>query len=152
MFTPEFRNRLDAVIQFGGLDPVTIERVVDKLIIEVEAQLEQKRVPSRVDDEARRWIAEQRLRPEDGRPPDGAHDPGVHQAAARRGAAVRQARRRRHVEVTLSEDGDKLKLDAPPADEPGLCYLIKPRDGVQVAYSHALRRNVECGRRNDPVL
>src|SRR5690349_15829340 len=42
IFTPEFRNRLDAVIQFSALDPHTIERVVDKLIVEVETQLEQK--------------------------------------------------------------------------------------------------------------
>ncbi len=40
IFTPEFRNRLDAVIQFAALDPVTIERVVDKLLVEVEMQLE----------------------------------------------------------------------------------------------------------------
>ena len=33
IFTPEFRNRLDAVIQFAALDPVTIERVVDKLVV-----------------------------------------------------------------------------------------------------------------------
>src|SRR6202167_2467473 len=40
LFSPEFRNRLDAVIQFAPLDEATIERVVDKLLIEVEAQLE----------------------------------------------------------------------------------------------------------------
>ncbi len=44
LFSPEFRNRLDAVIQFGSLDQDTIERVVDKLLVEAEAQLEQKRV------------------------------------------------------------------------------------------------------------
>jgi len=42
LFTPEFRNRLDAVIQFAALDPLTIERAVDKLIVEVRAQLEQQ--------------------------------------------------------------------------------------------------------------
>src|SRR6059036_3049885 len=57
MFTPEFRNRLDAVIQFASLDPVTIERVVDKLIVEVEMQLEQKGVTITLDDAARRWVA-----------------------------------------------------------------------------------------------
>jgi len=66
MFTPEFRNRLDAVIQFSGLDLVTIERVVDKLIVEVEMQLEQKGVTVSLDDDAvagsrrrattRRWV------------------------------------------------------------------------------------------------
>jgi ATP-dependent Clp protease ATP-binding subunit ClpA len=57
LFSPEFRNRLDAVIQFGGLDAVTIERVVDKLLVEIEAQLEARRVTLTLDDDARRWIA-----------------------------------------------------------------------------------------------
>ena len=56
LFTPEFRNRLDAVIQFSSLDETTIERVVDKLILEVEMQLEQKGVTISLDDAARRWI------------------------------------------------------------------------------------------------
>jgi ATP-dependent Clp protease ATP-binding subunit ClpA len=58
IFTPEFRNRLDAVIQFAPLDRLTIERVVDKLIVEVEMQLEQKGVQLSVEDAARTWIAE----------------------------------------------------------------------------------------------
>jgi ATP-dependent Clp protease ATP-binding subunit ClpA len=57
LFSPEFRNRLDAVIQFGGLDAVTIERVVDKLLVEIETQLEARRVTLTLDDDARRWIA-----------------------------------------------------------------------------------------------
>jgi ATP-dependent Clp protease ATP-binding subunit ClpA len=57
LFSPEFRNRLDAIVQFGPLDPRTIERVVDKLIVEVEAQLESKGVSISFDDEARAWIA-----------------------------------------------------------------------------------------------
>jgi ATP-dependent Clp protease ATP-binding subunit ClpA len=57
MFAPEFRNRLDAIIQFASLDEGTIARVVDKLLLEVEAQLELKSVALSVDDAARRWIA-----------------------------------------------------------------------------------------------
>ena len=95
IFSPEFRNRLDAVIQFAALDPATIERVVDKLILEVEAQLEQKGVSITLDDAARRWIADQGLRSEDGCPADGAHHPGAHQAAAGGGAAVRAPGERR---------------------------------------------------------
>ncbi|HTP38505.1 MAG TPA: ATP-dependent Clp protease ATP-binding subunit ClpA [Steroidobacteraceae bacterium] len=56
LFAPEFRNRIDAIIQFAPLDPATIDRVVDKLLLEVEAQLEQKGVTLQVDDDARRWI------------------------------------------------------------------------------------------------
>ena len=44
LFSPEFRNRIDAIIQFAPLDMPVIERVVDKLLVEVEAQLEKKGV------------------------------------------------------------------------------------------------------------
>ena len=44
LFSPEFRNRLDAIIQFAPLDARTIERVVNKLLVEAEMQLEQKGV------------------------------------------------------------------------------------------------------------
>jgi ATP-dependent Clp protease ATP-binding subunit ClpA len=58
MFTPEFRNRLDAIVQFGPLDVKTIGHVVDKFIIELESQLEEKRVAIEVDENARAWLAE----------------------------------------------------------------------------------------------
>ena len=69
LFSPEFRNRLDAVIQFGALDQDTIERVVDKLLVEAEAQLEQKRVSISVDEAARRWIAKRGYDPKMGARP-----------------------------------------------------------------------------------
>jgi ATP-dependent Clp protease ATP-binding subunit ClpA len=56
-FSPEFRNRLDGIIQFQPLGERTIARVVDKLIVELEAQLEQKGVALEVDETARQWIA-----------------------------------------------------------------------------------------------
>ena len=57
-FTPEFRNRLDAVVQFKALDFEHILRVVDKFLIELEAQLLEKRVSLNVTADARRWLAE----------------------------------------------------------------------------------------------
>jgi len=57
MFTPEFRNRLDGIIQFKQLDSVTINNVVDKFIVELEAQLEEKHVTLEVDQAARHWLA-----------------------------------------------------------------------------------------------
>ena len=57
-FSPEFRNRLDAVVQFGTLTPQTIASVVDKFIFELEQQLLDKRVGLIVDADARAWIAE----------------------------------------------------------------------------------------------
>ncbi len=58
MFTPEFRNRLDSIVQFAPLDTGTIAHVVDKFIIELEGQLEEKRVTLDVDEDARTWLAE----------------------------------------------------------------------------------------------
>ncbi len=57
-FTPEFRNRLDAVIQFNPLTPEVIASVVDKFIIKLEAQLEPKKVVLIVDEAARAWLAD----------------------------------------------------------------------------------------------
>ncbi len=57
LFTPEFRNRLDAVIQFGALSPATIVNVVDKFLFELEQQLLEKKVSLTVDSEARAWLA-----------------------------------------------------------------------------------------------
>ena len=57
-FSPEFRNRLDAIIQFGALDMEHILRVVDKFLIELETQLQEKHVSLHVDADARRWLAE----------------------------------------------------------------------------------------------
>ncbi len=69
LFSPEFRNRLDAVIQFGQLDKRTIERVVDKLLVEFEAQLEQKGVQLHVDEAARAWLGEKGYDPKMGARP-----------------------------------------------------------------------------------
>jgi ATP-dependent Clp protease ATP-binding subunit ClpA len=57
-FTPEFRNRLDAVVQFKPLDFEHVLRVVDKFLIELETQLLEKRVSLNVDGDARSWLAE----------------------------------------------------------------------------------------------
>jgi ATP-dependent Clp protease ATP-binding subunit ClpA len=58
LFTPEFRNRLDAVIPFGGLPPEIIARVVDKFIFQLEAQLSERSVTIELTDAARKWIGE----------------------------------------------------------------------------------------------
>ncbi|HVM95513.1 MAG TPA: ATP-dependent Clp protease ATP-binding subunit ClpA, partial [Candidatus Acidoferrales bacterium] len=58
LFTPEFRNRLDATIQFGSLSPEVIERVVDKFIAQLDAQLNEKKVFIQITPAARRYLAE----------------------------------------------------------------------------------------------
>ncbi|CAG0943044.1 ATP-dependent Clp protease ATP-binding subunit ClpA [Gammaproteobacteria bacterium] len=58
LFSPEFRNRLDAIIQFKPLGREAILRVVDKMVMELEAALERNDVTVELDPEARDWLAE----------------------------------------------------------------------------------------------
>lgn len=58
MFTPEFRNRLDAIIQFNALDKRTISNVVDKFLYELETQLHDKKVTIEFDEVTRQWLGE----------------------------------------------------------------------------------------------
>jgi ATP-dependent Clp protease ATP-binding subunit ClpA len=69
LFTPEFRNRMDAIIPFDSLDKNSILRVVDKLLLELETQLESNNVTLELDDAARRLIAEQGYDPKMGARP-----------------------------------------------------------------------------------
>ncbi|MCB1649251.1 MAG: ATP-dependent Clp protease ATP-binding subunit ClpA [Pseudomonadales bacterium] len=57
-FTPEFRNRLDAIVQFGALSTETIRTVVDKFLVELQVQLDDKKVSLQVDESAREWFVE----------------------------------------------------------------------------------------------
>ena len=119
LFAPEFRNRLDAIVQFEPLDERTIERVVDKLLVEIEAQLEQKGVILHIDDEARLWVARR------------GYDPKM---GARPMARLLQERIKRplaeellfgrlekggHAFVSVGSD-DELKVESRSAEEPAL--------------------------------
>ncbi len=57
-FTPEFRNRLDGIIQFNPLESSVIHTVVDKFLTKLQQQLDEKHVVLEVDDDARDWLAE----------------------------------------------------------------------------------------------
>jgi ATP-dependent Clp protease ATP-binding subunit ClpA len=57
-FSPEFRNRLDNVVRFNGLNDETIRHVVKKFVLELEHQLADKQVTLELDDEAINWLAE----------------------------------------------------------------------------------------------
>jgi ATP-dependent Clp protease ATP-binding subunit ClpA len=57
-FTPEFRNRLDAIIPFAHLTPETVAHVVDKFISRLESQLADRNVTIALDDKARAWLSE----------------------------------------------------------------------------------------------
>ncbi len=58
LFAPEFRNRLDSIVQFKSLGRQVVASVVDKFIIQLEAQLDAQRVSLQVDEKARSWLAE----------------------------------------------------------------------------------------------
>ncbi len=120
IFSPEFRNRLDAIIQFAPLDAPTIERVVDKLVIEIEAQLEQKGVSISVDDAARSWIAARGYDPKMGARPMAR----VLQEHVKRPLAEEllfgSLANGGSVHVTLAAGGESLALDVRPAKAPEL--------------------------------
>jgi len=112
-FTPEFRNRLDAIIQFASLDATSVKRVVDKLVVELEVKLSNNNVTLELDDDAREWIAER------------GYDPKM---GARPMARIIQKHIKRplaeellfgsladggHVRISVGEDGE-LKLNAEP--------------------------------------
>ncbi|MCC7464026.1 MAG: AAA family ATPase, partial [Gammaproteobacteria bacterium] len=120
LFTPEVRNRIDAIIQFAPLDPATIERVADKLLVEVETQLEQKNVTLTIDDAARRWIAERGYDPKMGARPmarliqEHLKRPLAEELLFGRLANGGQVR------VSVAPDGEKLAMEFLPAEEPQL--------------------------------
>ncbi|MEP2437110.1 MAG: ATP-dependent Clp protease ATP-binding subunit ClpA, partial [Roseibium sp.] len=58
MFTPEFRNRLDAIIPFSNLTPEIIARVVEKFIMQLEVQLSDRGVTIELSEAARNWLGE----------------------------------------------------------------------------------------------
>ena len=57
IFSPEFRNRLDAIVTFGELSPAVMETIVEKFILQLETQLAERRVAITLDPEARAWLA-----------------------------------------------------------------------------------------------
>ncbi len=58
MFSPEFRNRLDAIVPFGYLPPEVVARVVDKFILQLELQLADRQVHIQLDDESKKWLTD----------------------------------------------------------------------------------------------
>ena len=111
MFTPEFRNRLDAVIEFKALDRDTISRVVDKLILELEAQLQDRMVTLELTDAAREWIAEKGYDPKMGaRPMARVIQEFIKRPLAEEllfGSLVDGG----HIQVGVADDGQRLELE-----------------------------------------
>ena len=120
LFSPEFRNRLDAIIQFAPLSAQTIDRVVEKLILEAELQLEQKGVALSVDEAARRWIAKKGYDPKMGARPmarviqEHVKRPLAEELLFGKLSAGGQAH------VTVRADGTGLEVECVPAPEPAV--------------------------------
>jgi len=112
-FSPEFRNRLDTIIQFASLDIDSIKRVVDKLVVELEAKLGNNNVTLELDDEAREWIAERGYDPKMGARPMAR----VIQEQIKRPLAEEllfgSLAEGGHVRITVGADGN-LQLNAEP--------------------------------------
>ena len=112
-FSPEFRNRIDAIIQFASLDTHSVARVVDKLVVELEAKLGSNNVTLELDDAARRWIAERGYDPKMGARPMAR----IIQDHIKRPLAEEllfgSLSEGGHVRVTVGDDGE-LRLDAEP--------------------------------------
>ncbi len=117
-FTPEFRNRLDAIVPFANLKPEIMEQVVDKFIIQLEAQLADRNIVITLSEEARRHLAE------------AGYDPSM---GARPLARVIQEKIKRplseeilfgqlqeggHVDISLSDDGALVFDYEPREDDP----------------------------------
>jgi ATP-dependent Clp protease ATP-binding subunit ClpA len=112
-FSPEFRNRLDSIIQFAPLEFDSIKRVVDKLVVELESKLDNNNVSIELDDAAREWIAERGYDPKMGARPMAR----IIQEHIKRPLAEEllfgSLAEGGHVRVTVVDDG--LTLTAEPA-------------------------------------
>lgn len=122
-FSPEFRNRLDAIIQFAPLDAHSIARVVDKLVVELESKLGGSNVTLELDDSARDWIADRGYDPKMGARPMAR----VIQEFIKRPLAEEllfgSLAEGGHVRISVGEDGE-LELTAEPAQRE-LAHLPK---------------------------
>jgi ATP-dependent Clp protease ATP-binding subunit ClpA len=115
MFSPEFRNRLDAIISFRSLDEQVILRVVDKFLMQLEEQLHEKKVDVSFSDTLRSWLAKKGFDPVMGaRPMARLIQDTVRRALADELLFGRLANGGK-VDVDVDENGG-VKLDFPPAD------------------------------------
>lgn len=112
-FSPEFRNRLDAIIQFASLEIDSIMRVVDKLVVELEAKLDNSNVTLELDDKARVWIAERGYDPTMGARPMAR----IIQEQIKRPLAEEllfgSLAKGGHVKIVIGEDGNLQLLSEP---------------------------------------
>ncbi len=128
LFTPEFRNRLDAIIPFAPLGPESISRVVEKFVLQLEAQLTDRGVTFELTPDATAWLAER------------GYD-------SRFGARPLGRVIQEHIKKPLADEilfgelakGGLVKVDVDPADDSRLDFHITPGDRL-------LPRNSKAGK------
>jgi ATP-dependent Clp protease ATP-binding subunit ClpA len=121
LFTPEFRNRLDAIIPFNALSQDVIERVVEKFVLQLEGQLAERGVTIQLMPEARAWLGKKGYDPLYGARPLGR----VIQEQVKKPLAEEllfgHLQKGGAVTVGLDKEADKLTFDchaAPPSSKP----------------------------------
>jgi len=133
LFTPEFRNRLDAIIPFAPLGPESISRVVEKFVLQLEAQLTDRGVTFELTPDATAWLAER------------GYD-------SRFGARPLGRVIQEHIKKPLADEilfgelakGGLVKVDTDPADDTRLDFHITPGDRL-------LPRNAKAGKKGKKV-
>ncbi|WP_417489873.1 ATP-dependent Clp protease ATP-binding subunit ClpA [Maricaulis sp.] len=133
LFTPEFRNRLDAVIPFAPLGPESISRVVEKFVLQLEAQLTDRGVTFELTPDATAWLAER------------GYD-------SRFGARPLGRVIQEHIKKPLADEilfgelakGGLVKVDTDPADDSRLDFHITPGDRL-------LPRSAKAGKKGKKV-
>jgi len=110
MFSPEFRNRLDAIISFKALDNAIILRVVDKFLMQLEGQLHEKKVEAIFTDALRAWLAEKGFDPLMGARPMARLIQDTIRAALADELLFGRLAQGGRVTIDLDDDGDKVRL------------------------------------------
>jgi ATP-dependent Clp protease ATP-binding subunit ClpA len=116
LFSPEFRNRLDAIVTFDSLSPDVMETIVEKFILELEAQLAERRVAIELTPESRAWLARKGYDPTYGARPltrliqTEVRDPLTEE--------ILFGKLEHGGTVTITMGGDSLRFDCDPAPPP----------------------------------
>jgi len=131
LFSPEFRNRLDAIVSFASLSPDVMETIVEKFILELEAQFAECRVAIELTPESRAWLARKGYDATFGARPLSrliqveVRDPLTEE--------ILFGRLEHGGTVTIGLDGEKLSFDCVPAPEPPEATPEEPRREADAA-------------------
>ena len=110
IFTPEFRNRLDAMISFKALDSEVILRVVDKFLTQLEGQLHEKKVEAHFTDDLKSWLAEKGFDPVMGARPMARLIQDMIRAALADELLFGRLANGGNVDIDIDPDSEKIKL------------------------------------------